>query len=474
MDRSISRNSISSAIYNSNSIRNSNSNSNEDDDNSYSSRSHFSSNSSNSNQNYASNCESNSDFESNSSYSKASKGTINERKRYKNSIKQYRFFINEISKISSDDNYFLYNKKLNKFFEIKNARKYTSYGSTKFSIKVKQFIKGKKDNNKDEKDKNNDDDSYDKKSDFEENEEEEIKKKSKRKKKRNKKNIKKNKNKKKKEKEKEKEEKLNKEIELEINEENYTDFSTYHNIKVYYINYMNRNLSFNFIVNINNDFKDFCECFKGINNIQSNIEIVYRNEKITSLSSYKFSPDKYDYENDYIIVLELKNTNDISIKTNFYTKYEICIKGNVPHLIIPKENVKVELIKVPPQFQSINIDIYQTTLNLVHFSVSKQKNLGQKFLAGNWKNDVTLIQNILCSNSKNKTYDSKEFVISQDLYLKSGITYIFDMYIPATHIKVNHKKVYSCDYANIIAQKDRMFIIGYDGKSISDFVFMNK
>ena len=46
MDRSISRNSISSAIYNSNSIRNSNSNSNEDDDNSYSSRSHFSSNSS--------------------------------------------------------------------------------------------------------------------------------------------------------------------------------------------------------------------------------------------------------------------------------------------------------------------------------------------------------------------------------------------------------------------------------------------
>jgi hypothetical protein len=237
---------------------------------------------------------------------------------------------------------------------------------------------------------------------------------------------------------------------------------------------MNRNLCLNFIVNINNDFKDFSECFKGINNIQSNIEIVYKNEKITSLSSYKFTPDKYDYENDYIIVLELKNTNDISIKTNLNTKYEICNKGNVPHLIIPKENVKVELIKVPPQFQSINIDIYQTSLNLVHFSVSKQKNLGQKFLAGNWKNDVTLIQNILCSNSKNKTYDSKEFVISQDLYLKNGITYIFDMNVPSTHIKVNHKKAYTCDSANFIAQKDKMFIIGYDGKSISDFAFMNK
>jgi hypothetical protein len=237
---------------------------------------------------------------------------------------------------------------------------------------------------------------------------------------------------------------------------------------------MNRNLFLNFTININNDFKDFSESFKGINNIQSNIEIVYKNEKITSLSSYMFTPDKYDYENDYIIVLELKNTNDISIKTNLNTKYEICNKGNVPHLIIPKENVKVELIKVPPQFQSINIDIYQTSLNLVHFSVSKQKNLGQKFLAGNWKNDVTLIQNILCSNSKNKTYDSKEFVISQDLYLKNGITYIFDMNIPSTHIKVNHKKAYTCDSANFIAQKDKMFIIGYDGKSISDFAFMNK
>ena len=42
---------------------------------------------------------------------------------------------------------------------------------------------------------------------------------------------------------------------------------------------MNRNLCLNFIVNINNDFKDFSECFKGINNIQSNIEINIRMKK---------------------------------------------------------------------------------------------------------------------------------------------------------------------------------------------------
>ena len=84
------------------------------------------------------------------------------------------------------------------------------------------------------------------------------------------------------------------------------------------------------------------------------------------------------------------------------------------------------------------------------------------------------MQNILCSNSKYKTYDCKEFVISQDLYLKSGIVYVFDINIPATHVKVNHKKIYVCDYANFITQKDKMFIIGYFGKSVSDFSFMNK
>ena len=70
---------------------------------------------------------------------------------------------------------------------------------SKFSIKVKEFIKGKNDNNNVEKDKNNDDVSFGIKSDYEEIEEEETKKKSKKKKKKNKKNTKKNKNKKKKE-----------------------------------------------------------------------------------------------------------------------------------------------------------------------------------------------------------------------------------------------------------------------------------
>ena len=40
--------------------------------------------------------------------------------------------------------------------------------------------------------------------------------------------------------------------------------------------------------------KIFQNCFKGINNIKSNIEIVYKNEKITFLSTYKFTSDKYD------------------------------------------------------------------------------------------------------------------------------------------------------------------------------------
>ena len=420
-----------------------------------------------SNENSNSNSNSNSDSESNSSYSKSSKGTINEKKRYKNSIKKYNFFIDDIN---SDENYYLYNKKLDKFYKVTSVNKDSS-NKRNFTIIVEEFIPKNKNEKEDEKE-NEDSEEENKKSENEESEEEKRKKK-----KRGKRNNstkltrkkKKGKNEKeiKREKEKEKEK-------IEINQNNYEEYSSYHPIKVYYINYMNKNIQLNFLVNINSDFEDFCSNFESVNHIPSTIEIVYRNKKITSPSNYKFSPDEYDYEKDYIIVIELKSTNEINIKTNLNTKYENCPKGNIPHIIIPKENVKIEIIKVPPQFQSINIDIYQTNLNLVHFYVNKQKKIAQNFLAGNWKNEVNLMQNILCSNSKYKTYDCKEFVISQDLYLKSGIVYVFDINIPATHVKVNHKKIYVCDYANFITQKDKMFIIGYFGKSVSDFSFMNK
>ena len=109
----------SNSYSSSNSIR-SNSNSNINEDNSESSSERFISESRTSN--YVSNCDSNSDYDSNSSYSKSSKGTINERKRYKNSNNQYHFFIDEFTKLSSNDNYFLY-KKLDNFVKLKMLKK---------------------------------------------------------------------------------------------------------------------------------------------------------------------------------------------------------------------------------------------------------------------------------------------------------------------------------------------------------------
>ena len=47
------------------------------------------------------------------------------------------------------------------------------------------------------------------------------------------------------------------------------------------------------------------------------------------------------------------------------------------------------------------------------------------------------------------------------------------MIILSTH-KINDKKAYTSESAKSIAQKDKICIIGYDGKSISDFAFMNK
>ncbi len=48
------------------------------------------------------------------------------------------------------------------------------------------------------------------------------------------------------------------------------------------------------------------------------------------------------------------------------------------------------------------------------------------------------------------------------------------MIILSTHNKVKDKKAYTYESSKFIAQKDKMFIIGYDGKSLSDFSFMKK
>ena len=102
-----------------------------------------------------------------------------------------------------------------------------------------------------------------------------------------------------------------------MTKENIKNFSFYKKIKIYYLNYLNKKISLNIFIDINWTLNDFVVYFSRLYHMpyskeqsKSVISIFIKNEEYTAKdfkSSKKiFLPQYFDYEKDYVLVLEHK------------------------------------------------------------------------------------------------------------------------------------------------------------------------
>ena len=392
-----------------------------------------------------------------SSNSNKSNYTQNERKKYKNSKLCFMRFFDSV-----EENNFLYNFIDNKFYEVNSIEK------SKYKIYCKEIQyknSNKKEQNEKEKESSFSNDSMNENNNNNNKIISEEKNKIFRKSKKSKKKRQFQKPKKTKENEK-----------ITITKKNYHNFTFYHEILIDYIHYLNKTFSFKFLVNINNNYEDLLADFLVTYQIPDDcLECIYKNNNINKLSDpLKFSPKTFNFS-ERLLFIEKKNNKIENCDFSSGIVNEVFPKTFCPHLIIANKNYKLETIRIASNFNFLNIDIYEfPSLELRNLPLSLKLKKGQEFLSTEWKDSKNLLCSINSSISKNKPYSTKEFEIIQEIYLREGVSYVFNLNVNTGKTNYIKKKAIRNNLMSIIAENNKIFFQNLGLIQVSDFIFGKK
>jgi hypothetical protein len=392
-----------------------------------------------------------------SSNSNKSNYTQNERKKYKNSKLCFMRFFDSV-----EENNFLYNFIDNKFYEVNSIEK------SKYKIYCKEIQyknSNKKEQNEKEKESSFSNDSINENNNNNNKIISEEKNKIFRKSKKSKKKRQFQKPKKTKENEK-----------ITINKKNYHNFTFYHEILIDYIHYLNKTFSLKFLVNINNNYDDLLADFLVTYQIPDDcLECIYKNNNINKLSDpLKFSPKTFNFS-ERLLFIEKKNNKIENCDFSSGIVNEVFPKTFCPHLIIANKNYKLETIRIASNFNFLNIDIYEfPSLELRNLPLSLKLKKGQEFLSTEWKDSKNLLCSINSSISKNKPYSTKEFEIIQEIYLREGVSYVFNLNVNTGKTNYIKKKAIRNNLMSIIAENNKIFFQNLGLIQVSDFIFGKK
>ena len=392
-----------------------------------------------------------------SSNSNKSNYTQNERKKYKNTKLCFIRFFDSV-----EENNFLYNFIDNKFYEVNSIEK------SKYKIYCKEIQyknSNKKEQNEKEKESSFSNDSINENNNNNNKIISEEKNKIFRKSKKSKKKRQFQKPKKTKENEK-----------ITITKKNYHNFTFYHEILIDYIHYLNKTFSFKFLVNINNNYDDLLADFLVTYQIPDDcLECIYKNNNINKLSDpLKFSPKTFNFS-ERLLFIEKKNNKIENCDFSSGIVNEVFPKTFCPHLLIANKNYKLETIRIASNFNFLNIDIYEfPTLELRNLPLSLKLKKGQEFLSTEWKDSKNLLCSINSSISKNKPYSTKEFEIIQEIYLREGVSYVFNLNVNTGKTNYIKKKAIRNNLMSIIAENNKIFFQNLGLIQVSVFIFGKK
>ena len=394
-----------------------------------------------------------------SSNSNKSNYTQNERKKYKNSKLCFMRFFDSV-----EENNFLYNFIDNKFYEVNSIEK------SKYKIYCKEIQyknSNKKEQNEKEKESSFSNDSLNENNNNNNNNKiiSEEKNKIFRKSKKSKKKRQFQKPKKTKENEK-----------ITITKKNYHNFTFYHEILIDYIHYLNKTFSFKFLVNLNTNYDDLLADFLITYQIPDDcLECIYKNNNISKLSDpIKFSPKTFNFS-ERLLFIEKKNNKIENCDFSSGIVNEVFPKTFCPHLLIANKNYKLETIRIASNFNFLNIDIYEfPSLELRNLPLSLKLKKGQEFLSTEWKDSKNLLCSINSSISKNKPYSTKEFEIIQEIYLREGVSYVFNLNVNTGKTNYIKKKAIRNNLMSIIAENNKIFFQNLGLIQVSDFIFGKK
>ena len=385
--------------------------------------------------------------------------TVENYESYQKNKISFTHFIDGLSKDT-----LLYNKKDNTVYKVEEIdTKIEGYPVVNVKEKI---VKEKKKEDKKKKDKKKKEED-----DTKSQEEHESKKK---KKKHNKKNNEDNV----KVKEEEKVEKKKQKITID----NYFSYTLFRKAKIYYVNYLNKTSTLYFPVNINLSFDSLIQSVKKNYNVKSeNITLIFHNEKIKTPSQFLFTPKNFNFEKDYIILIETEDKKESKFTLQNEVNTEIFSKSQMNHLVIPSNsyNISFTSITVSKEINTLNLEIYKLPYCEISASfcsssiVSKAKEL----FNSNWKTKAEMVYSMKTSISRMNSIAyriiGKEFSLT-NINLERNVPYVISILIPEGKCSYQKEKSRDSQGFHFVPDKGKTIIYELKYNSISDFAFNNK
>ena len=265
-----------------------------------------------------------------------------------------------------------------------------------------------------------------------------------------------------------------------------SEYTFFQKIRVIFLNSLNNPVVFFQKINMNTSIKTIIEHLASLYNFKYDrysdkmplhIFINGKKHSVSNNSTNKFFiPTKFDYKNDYILILEKQilklKEYDLGRRCNY-----INFRGiEVPHVIYNSlYNFEIDSFIIIKDLEELNCQVYELKKNIdLRQFTDNQYTIKRKlreFLDLNWKertNFVTTFKSNKAQKCKDN-YNGNLFEINRKFILLQGKMYIF-------LIKSNNKKVdafigrdITVDGIFIVSKGDKAIINGFRGKPISDF-----
>jgi hypothetical protein len=279
---------------------------------------------------------------------------------------------------------------------------------------------------------------------------------------------------------------------LSVERKAKTQFSVFKKIKIHYLNYLNTKFTFTIVININIKLKDFVSMLTKMYHFPNqktlnkpNLALFIKGEQYTGKclnysNEQLFVPSKFDYDKDYVLVLEYQNFDIINIDFGSKNSKYNFQGEKIPHIVFSSyNNFCLESILVSNKLSYLECDIYvfkdeiclNVERNMGKYNFRKAKDILSSI---DWKDKckfLTTIKSIKSSTYRNND-DVISFSITSNLILRHNKTYVFLINTPKININVFNS---GCGDQGlfIISSDDKAILNGFICKKLSDFCLNN-
>ena len=350
----------------------------------------------------------------------------------------------------------------------------------------KKSVSDKKDDKKEEKNEINKEDIKENKEENKKEEKSEEKENKGEEKEKEKTKGKKEKNKDKKDKKKSK--KKSKDADFYVVIKDMSEYIFFQKIRVVYVNSQNNPIIFYLKINMNTTIKEIIDQFISLYHYKKerysskNIPLHFfingkKHSKSNKTRSKYFIPTRFDYKNDYILILEKQVLRVKELDLNTDRNY-LNLRGvDIPHFVYNSLfNFEIDSFIISQGVTTLDCKIYElkNEINLRQFTDNERsiKLKAKEFLSLNWKEKTNFVTSFKSAKAKKSKENRRAnlFELNRKFILLEGKMYIFVIKSPNKRIYAFGGRRTTSDGVYIFTKNDKAVLNGFRGKDISDFV----